>query len=99
MDQPTLDFSHISPVRTYSQKKKGQSALRLYIDTFVHPNSITVRSCYYIINRTTVINWKLFTLITWPSWIHIQWTPDDTASSYPFTEVITCHQYIMFRDM
>ena len=26
MDRPTLDFSHISPVRTYSQKKKGQSA-------------------------------------------------------------------------
>ena len=46
-----LDFSHISPVRTYSQKKKGQSALRLYIDTFVHPNSITVRSRSYIINR------------------------------------------------
>ena len=43
MDRPTLDFSHISPVRTYSQKKKGQSALRLYIDSFVHPNSITVR--------------------------------------------------------
>ena len=29
MDLPTLDFSHISPVRTYSQKKKGQSALQL----------------------------------------------------------------------
>ena len=29
MDWPTLDFSHISPVRTYNQKKKGQSALQL----------------------------------------------------------------------